>query len=242
MTTDGACVFIDAENISPYAYHRIIKKINEFTYIQSVKAFTDWSCVKPTIKRWIDLAKNNSCIEKISYPHIGLKNTSDILLTIHAIEMLNTPTNSFGVFVLCSADSDFSPLITHMKNKGKITIGFGGKNCSAPYKRRFDFYFDVTPQSDMVIKQSRAIFSLGGEDLNNPKYLGAINLIREAVRAHEKPGNIFVKLSDVGLFLKSHYQLSISDLGFSGSLSDFISLYPSVLNITSDYKACSLIR
>lgn len=242
MIIYGAYIFIDAENVSPYSYHRMIKKVNEFTYVKSVKAFADWNCLNPKIKQWSELAKNNPCIEEINYPHIGRKNTSDILLTIHATEMLSDSNNTFGVFVLCSADSDFSPLITHMKNKGKFTIGFGGSNSSTLYRKRFDLYFDVTAKSDMDIKQSKAIFYLGDNNLKSPKYLGAVSLIREAVRLHEKPENRFVNLSNVGLYLKSNYHLRISDLGFSGSLSDFISLYPNELDITSDYKACSLIR
>lgn len=242
MTGDAACIFIDAENINPYCFYKIIEKTKEFACIKKVKAFADWDSCHPIINLWNKVAKKNDYIEKISYPHIGRKNTSDILLTIHATEMLNRYKNKFEVFVLCSADSDFSPLITHMKNRGKLTIGFGGSNCSSLYQERFDYYFDVTPKSDVDVKYCKALFSLGEGDLNSPQCLGAINLIREAVSVCEKPNNTLVSLSDIGLFLKSNYHLGIHDLEFSGSLSDLIVLYPDIFNITSDYKKCSLIR
>lgn len=240
MTNNGACVFIDAENINPYSYYRIIGQLKEFSHIKRVQAFADWDSHHPRINCWNQIARKSNYIEKISYPCVVKKNTSDISLTIHAVEMLTNPANQFDVFVLCSADSDFSPLISHMKDKGKLVVGFGGSNCSIGYQKKFDLYFEV--KNDFDIKKLKAKFFVGEDNLNSPRYLGAINLIREAVTAYEKPDNTLVRLSDIGLFLKSNYYVGVNDLGFSGSLSDLISLYPNVFTLTSDYRACSLIR
>ena len=77
------------------------------------------------------------------------KNSSDILLTIDAVELLYV--HSIDAFVIVSSDSDFVPLVSKLRGAGKTVIGAGRRDGTSPTLvkscDRYIFLDDAAPPS-----------------------------------------------------------------------------------------------
>jgi len=56
-------------------------------------------------------------------PYIKGKNTTDIVLVIDAMDLLNS--NHIDVFCIVSSDSDYTPLAQRIREEGCIVVGYG---------------------------------------------------------------------------------------------------------------------
>ncbi len=97
------------------------------------------------------------------------KNAADIQMVVDAMELCSSKDH-IDVFVLASGDSDFSPLVSKLRENDKYVIGFGVKNSVSPLLvsncDEFIFYEDVVrppkkkvPQKGLSEKK-RELFDL----------------------------------------------------------------------------------
>src|SRR4026209_1194964 len=91
------------------------------------KAYADWS-------RYSDYKRSfhEAAIELIEVPQksIGGKNSADIRLVVDAMDM-SFQKEHINCFVIASDDSDFSPLVSKLKENNKYVIGLGVKNSTS---------------------------------------------------------------------------------------------------------------
>jgi uncharacterized LabA/DUF88 family protein len=118
-------LFIDFENIHNDAFdvERLVEKLKERGRLIIKKAYADWGRF---IKSKQSLLFNS--VELVELPSSGYrgKNSSDIKLTIDALETaLSRPY--IDTFVVVSGDSDFTPLISKLRELDKYVIVFSNK-------------------------------------------------------------------------------------------------------------------
>src|SRR5690606_41457212 len=69
------------------------------------------------------------------------KNATDMAMTIDAIDLLyDGKVDGFGIM---SSDSDFTPLVTRLRQDGLIVYGFGSAKAPEPFKTACTRYIDV---------------------------------------------------------------------------------------------------
>jgi NYN domain-containing protein/OST-HTH/LOTUS domain-containing protein len=100
---------------------------------------------------------------------VGGKNSADIRLVVDAMDM-SFQKEHIDCFVVCSGDSDFSPLVSKLKENNKYVIGIGVKNSSSSLLidncDEFIYYEDVWrdnqkgPKLDGLNKKTAEAFSL----------------------------------------------------------------------------------
>src|SRR6185295_587633 len=75
---------------------------------------------------------HEAAIEMIEIPGRGYsgKNSADIRMTVDAMDMCWSKEH-IDLFVIASGDSDFSPLVSKLKENDKYVIGCGVKNSSS---------------------------------------------------------------------------------------------------------------
>lgn len=115
-------VLIDVENTGLQAIQWLFDQISDIGRIIVKRAYADWSIARGNRDRLLELG-----VEPV---HLfrsrgGGKNSSDILLTIEAIELLHQ--SPVDTFVIVSSDSDFVPLVSKLRAAGKTVIGAGYK-------------------------------------------------------------------------------------------------------------------
>ncbi len=123
-------VFCDFENVAigiretGYPDFRIRPVLERLLLKGSIvvkKAYCDWDRYKE-YKR--DM--HEAAFELIEIPHVRQsgKNSADIRMVVDALDLCYTKTH-IDAFVIISGDSDFSPLISKLKENGKSVIGIG---------------------------------------------------------------------------------------------------------------------
>ena len=129
-------VFCDFENIAlgvqdaKYEKFDIGKVLERLLLKGSIvvkKAYCDWERYK-TFKP----AMHEAAFELIEIPHIRQsgKNSADIRMVVDALDLCYTKAH-VETFVIISGDSDFSPLVSKLRENDKVVIGVGVKNSSS---------------------------------------------------------------------------------------------------------------
>ena len=129
-------LFIDFENIAigvrdahyrKFDVNLVLERLLEKGKVLIKKAYADWS-------RYSDYKRafHEAAIELIEMPQksVGGKNSADIRLVVDAMD-LSFQKEHINCFVMCSGDSDFSPLVSKLKENNKYVIGLGVKNSTS---------------------------------------------------------------------------------------------------------------
>jgi uncharacterized LabA/DUF88 family protein len=129
-------VFIDFENIAlglrdaktPFNVGRVLNRLLEKGKVISKVAYADWNRFRNYTQ---DLHENG--IELIEIPRRAQtgKNSADIRLVVDAMD-LSWSKEHIDTFVIVSGDSDFSPLVSKLKENGRHVIGLGMKASTSP--------------------------------------------------------------------------------------------------------------
>jgi uncharacterized protein (TIGR00288 family) len=129
-------VFCDFENVAlgvreaKYAKFDIEKVLERLLLKGTIvvkKAYCDWDRYKefkPTM--------HAAAFELIEIPHLRQsgKNSADIRMVVDALDLCYTKSH-VDTFVIVSGDSDFSPLVSKLRENAKTVIGVGVKNSSS---------------------------------------------------------------------------------------------------------------
>ncbi len=129
-------IFCDFENVAigvrdanykEFDVDMVIERLLDKGKIVVKKAYADWSRFK-NAKR----SMHEAAFEMIEIPHISYsgKNSADIRLVVDALDLCYTKPH-IDHFVIVSGDSDFSPLVSKLRENDKIVIGVGVKNSSS---------------------------------------------------------------------------------------------------------------
>ena len=91
------------------------------------KAYCDWERYK-TFKA----PMHEASFELIEIPHVRQsgKNSADIRMVVDALDLCYTKSH-VDTFVIISGDSDFSPLVSKLRENAKVVIGVGVKNSTS---------------------------------------------------------------------------------------------------------------
>ena len=134
--TTTMAVFCDFENVAlgvrdaKYDQFDIGKVLERLLLKGSIivkKAYCDWERYKQ-----FKADMHQASFELIEIPHVRQsgKNSADIRMVVDALDLCYTKTH-VGTFVIVSGDSDFSPLVSKLRENNKIVIGVGVKNSAS---------------------------------------------------------------------------------------------------------------
>jgi uncharacterized protein (TIGR00288 family) len=119
------------------------------------KAYCDWDRYKE-----FKAAMHEAAFEMIEIPHVRQsgKNSADIRMVVDALDLCYTKEH-IDTFVIISGDSDFSPLVSKLRENAKTVIGVGVKNATSDLLMsncdEFIFYDDLVRQKKPARKRSR---------------------------------------------------------------------------------------
>ena len=129
-------VFCDFENVAlgvreaKYAQFDMEKVLERLLLKGSIvvkKAYCDWERYKE-----FKATMHGASFELIEIPHLRQsgKNSADIRMVVDALDLCYTKAH-VDTFVIVSGDSDFSPLVSKLRENAKTVIGVGVKNSSS---------------------------------------------------------------------------------------------------------------
>ena len=134
--TNNLALFCDFENIAlgvqdanfaRFDIEEILERLLVKGNIVVKKAYCDWERYK-TYKHGM----HEASFELIEIPHVRQsgKNSADIRMVVDALDLCYTKSH-VDTFVIISGDSDFSPLVSKLRENNKVVIGVGVKNSTS---------------------------------------------------------------------------------------------------------------
>ncbi len=145
-------LFCDFENIAlgvqdakyaKFDIQPILERLLVKGSIVAKKAYCDWGRYKD-FKR----VMHEAAFEMIDIPHVRQagKNSADIRMVVDALDLCYTKEH-IDTFVIISGDSDFSPLVSKLRENGRTVIGVGVRNSTSDLLMancdEFIFYDDL---------------------------------------------------------------------------------------------------
>ena len=157
-------IFCDFENVAigvrdakydEFDIDLVIERLLDKGKIVVKKAYADWDRYKAARR-----PLHEAAFELIEIPHVSYsgKNSADIRMVVDALDLCYTKTH-VDVFAIISGDSDFSPLVSKLRENNKKVIGLGVKNSSSDLLiencDEFIYYDDLVRQKRGAQKAAR---------------------------------------------------------------------------------------
>lgn len=134
--TNNLALYCDFENIAlgvrdaryaRFDIQEVLERLLVKGNIVVKKAYCDW-------ERYKDFKRDmhEASFELIDIPHRRLsgKNSADIRMVVDALDLCYTKSH-VDMFVIISGDSDFSPLVSKLRENNKVVIGIGVKESTS---------------------------------------------------------------------------------------------------------------
>ena len=164
------------------------------------KAYCDWERYKS-----FKAPMHEASFELIEIPHVRQsgKNSADIRMVVDALDLCYTKSH-VETFVIISGDSDFSPLVSKLRENDKVVIGVGVKNSTSDLLiancDEFIFYDDLvrekrkpatrkapartpTGTAKPAVKAAAAEAPVPGRKSDEERRQEALDLILETIEA-----------------------------------------------------------
>ena len=130
--TQIMAVFCDFENVAlgvketdfpKFNMNKVLERLLLKGNIVVKKAYCDWARYKE-----FKGSMHEASFELIEIPHVRMsgKNSADIRMVVDALDLCYTKEH-VDTFVLVTGDSDFSPLVSKLRENNKTVIGVGVK-------------------------------------------------------------------------------------------------------------------
>ncbi|MGA8006011.1 MAG: NYN domain-containing protein [Burkholderiales bacterium] len=162
--TRNMALFCDFENIAlgvrdaKYAQFDISRVLERLLLKGSIvvkKAYCDWERYKE-----FKSVMHGASFELIEIPHVRQsgKNSADIRMVVDALDLCYTKSH-VDTFVIISGDSDFSPLVSKLRENAKVVIGIGVKNSTSDLLiancDEFIYYDDLVREEEVKRRAAR---------------------------------------------------------------------------------------
>jgi uncharacterized protein (TIGR00288 family) len=187
-------LFCDFENVAlgvrdaKYAAFDIQKVLERLLLKGNIvvkKAYCDWDRYKD-----FKAAMHEAAFELIEIPHVRQsgKNSADIRMVVDALDLCYTKSH-VDTFVIISGDSDFSPLVSKLRENNKIVIGVGVKQSTSDLLMancdEFIYYDDLVRESEKQRRKQTAAArkksKKSSTDTEADKQQEALDLVMETV-------------------------------------------------------------
>src|SRR5689334_18513184 len=162
--THNMALFCDFENVAlgvrdakydKFDIGKVLERLLVKGSIVVKKAYCDWERYK-TFKS----AMHEAAFELIEIPHVRQsgKNSADIRMVVDALDLCYTKAH-VDTFVIISGDSDFSPLVSKLRENNKFVIGLGVKSSTSDLLiancDEFIYYDDLVRQNEKKTQRTR---------------------------------------------------------------------------------------
>src|SRR5690606_14026906 len=204
-------LLIDADNASSSGIDPVLTVLAELGQVNIRRAYANWA--KPALSKWSEITHRFGLQPMQQFDLTKGKNATDIAMTIDAIDLLyDGKVDGFGIM---SSDSDFTPLVTRLRQDGLIVYGFGSAKAPEPFKTACTRFIDV----DQLIRTSSQEDgkSGGGEQIDKD----LIDLLGAAWKAASRDDEGYARLHEVGQIAGNRSSFDVRNHGYK-RLSDLM--------------------
>ena len=122
-------LLIDADNVSAKYITPILTELSKYGVITYKRIYGDWTSTLHSA--WKEELLTNSITPVQQFSYTTGKNATDSAMIIDAMDILYA--NDVNGFCIVSSDSDFTRLVSRLRESGKMVIGMGEKKTPRPF-------------------------------------------------------------------------------------------------------------
>jgi uncharacterized protein (TIGR00288 family) len=207
-------LLIDADNASHAGIDPVLTVLAELGQVNIRRAYGNWA--KPALSKWNQITHRYGLQPMQQFDLTKGKNATDMAMTIDAVDLLyRGKVDGFGIM---SSDSDFTPLVTRLRQDGLIVYGFGSAKAPEAFKTACTRYIDVdqlirTSAQDDVEEEAATADGKPPIDQELNDLLGA------AWKAAKRDRDGYASISEVGNIAGNRSSFDVRNHGFK-RLSD----------------------
>lgn len=190
--TRNMALFCDFENVAlgvqdakyeKFDINRVLERLLLKGSIVVKKAYCDWQRYKE-----FKTGMHGASFELIEIPHVRQsgKNSADIRMVVDALDLCYTKGH-VDTFVIISGDSDFSPLVSKLRENAKVVIGVGVKNSTSDLLiancDEFIYYDDLVREEESKRRAAKKRKESGSAPAGGEKQQEAFDLVIETLQA-----------------------------------------------------------
>ena len=215
-------LLIDADNIQPAAIDPVLTVMAELGQVNIRRAYGNFA--KQGLARWDTITNRYGIRPQQQFDVSKGKNATDMAMTIDAIDLLyQGKVDGFGIM---SSDSDFTPLVTRLRQDGIVVYGFGSAKTPQAFKSVCTRFIDV----DQLIKNTQAQEAApsGATETGAAENLAAdtelMELIGAAYKEAKRDEEGWARLQQVGQIAGNRSSFDVRNYGFSSLSAMFRTL------------------
>ena len=210
-------LLIDADNITPSGIDPALTVMAELGQVNIRRAYGNFA--KQGLAKWGALTNKYGIRPHQQFDVSKGKNATDMAMTIDAIDLLyQGKVDGFGIM---SSDSDFTPLVSRLRQDGILVYGFGSAKTPEAFKTACTRFIDIdaliASDADEVPGEKPAVPAAPREKVSDEtkEVLGA------AWKAAKRDENGFALLADMGKIANNRSSFDARTYGFN-SLADLL--------------------
>ena len=212
VTLQNIALLIDADNTTPQAIDPVLTVMAELGQVNIRRAYGNFA--KDNLARWDKITNKFGIRPHQQFDVSKGKNATDMAMTIDAIDLLyQGKVDGYGIM---TSDSDFTPLVTRLRQDGIVVYGFGESKTPQAFKSVCTRFIDI----EQLIRAQQADESgAQAEKSSGSADADLTELINAAYREAKRDDEGFAKLQQVGQIAGNRSSFDVRNYGFK-SLSD----------------------
>ncbi|MAF28063.1 MAG: hypothetical protein CL820_01195 [Croceicoccus sp.] len=213
-------LLIDADNTTPRGIDPVLTALAKLGQVNIRRAYGNWA--KPALTKWAGLTNRYGIRPQQQFDLTKGKNATDMAMTIDAIDLLyQGKVDGFGIM---SSDSDFTPLVTRLRQDGLTVYGFGSAKAPDAFQNACTRFIDI----DALIAGDEEIDDSGSETPSSSKPDTKpriddemIDLLGKSWRNAKRDAEGYARLSEVGQIAGNRSSFDVRNYGYR-RLSDLL--------------------
>lgn len=208
-------LLIDADNTTPEGIDPVLTVMAELGQVNIRRAYGNFA--KDNLARWDKITNKFGIRPQQQFDLSKGKNATDMAMTIDAIDLLyQGKVDGFGIM---TSDSDFTPLVTRLRQDGILVYGFGEAKTPEAFKSVCTRFIDIK----QLIATYRADQTGGEKGPKEDRGSGVdedlMELITAAYSEAKRDEKGYAKLQQVGQIAGNRSSFDVRNYGFK-SLSE----------------------
>jgi uncharacterized protein (TIGR00288 family) len=205
INAKNIALLIDADNVDPGGINAVLTVLAELGQVNIRRAYGNWA--KDALKRWAEITNHFGIRPHQQFDLTRGKNATDMAMTIDAVDLLyQGKVDGFGIM---SSDSDFTPLVTRLRQDGLPVYCFGDTKTPEALRTACTRFIDI----GKLMKGDGPSSSEAGMGENTVDE-ELIELLGGAWKASSRDDDGFAKLQEVGQIAGNRSSFDVRNYGF----------------------------
>ncbi len=216
-TLKNIALLIDADNTTPQGIDPVLTVMAELGQVNIRRAYGNFA--KDNLARWDKITNKFGIRPQQQFDVSKGKNATDMAMTIDAIDLLyQGKVDGFG---LMTSDSDFTPLVTRLRQDGIIVYGFGSSKTPESFRSVCTRFIDIDKLIANRAEESSSTDSASSPARKPEVDQELVELLSEAWKAARRDENGFARLSEMGNIAGNRSSFDVRNYGYK-RLTDLI--------------------